>query len=350
MINQKAKSQNALRQKILSDKAVRRAVVRRSHRWFFSIFLSHYVEHETALFHQEMFRITEDKKCRLAVIMAFRGSGKSTIMNLSYSLWAILGVQQKKFILIISKTQNQAKTHFLNIRDELKMNTLLAKDLGPFEADDITWGVTSLVLPKMGARITVASREQAVRGVRFWQHRPDLIICDDLEDSASVQSKTDRDAMYAWFMSEVMPAGGAKTKIIVLGNLLGDDSLLMRLRSDILENRIDGVFKAYPLLDDGNQILWPGKYASMESIDKLKKNMPDEQIWKREYLLEYMPEVSLIRLAKIRDGKLKVETQEPHRLGRYLISAPIAKSMFKIFADQATWNSSGPPIPPHLTS
>ena len=338
-----------LREKILSDKNIRRAVVRRSHYWFFSIFLGHYIQYEVAPFQREMFELTEDIDHRLIVVMAFRGSGKSTIMNLSQTLWSILGEQRKKFVLIISKTQAQARTHFQNIRDELRYNGLLARDLGPFEADESSWGLSSLVLPNMGARITVASREQSIRGIRFWQHRPDLIICDDLEDSTSVQSKESSDDTYRWFISEVMPAGDGRAKVIVLGNLLGKNSLLLRLRDDIESRKTHGVFRAYPLLDDNDAVLWPGKYSTTDMIEELRGMISDDEIWKMEYILKYMPEISLIRLAQMNDALRRGDEQSsrrPHTIGKYTISAPIARSFLIELAEQQGVESySHPQLP-----
>lgn len=302
---------------IYKDPSLRREAVRRSHFWFFHVFFPHYIEYETTLFQKEMFLITEDQKNKLAVVMAFRGSGKSTIMNLSYALWSILGIQQKKFVLIVSKTQTQSKMHFLNIRRELENNKLLLGDLGPFEVDDSAWGMSSLVLSQMDAKITAVSREQGIRGLRYGMHRPDLIICDDIEDSVSISSQENRDSIYQWFMSEVIPAGNEKTKIIVLGNLLHADSLLMRLRKNILEKRTNGVFRAYPLLDDDNQILWPERYPNMAEIEKLKQGIPDGLVWEKEYLLKYESE-SLIVLNEENDkneSSLQI-------LGDYKISVP----------------------------
>jgi hypothetical protein len=326
----RTKQQRALCNKILSDKSIRRAVVTRSHYWFFSIFFGNYIQYETALFQREMFELTEDTENRLVVVMAFRGSGKSTIMNLSYTLWSILGKQRKKFVVIISNTPNQARNQFQNIRDELRYNTLLANDLGPFEVDETGWGLSSLVLTKLNARITFASRDQAIRGIRFWQHRPDLIICDDLEDSTSVQSKEEREQTYRWFMSEVVPAGDGRARIIVLGNLLCDRSLLLRLKKDIDSGKSKGIFRAYPLLDDNKEILWPGRYESMEAIEELKKSISDEGVWKRDYLLEYRPEIDLYELHDAADAiiarKARGEPEPPRPgpriLGRYRISAP----------------------------
>ena len=64
------------------------------------------------------------------VIVAFRGSGKSTIMNMSLPLWAIMGKLQCKYVLIVGLTQEQAKQHLKNIKHELETNERLKKDLG----------------------------------------------------------------------------------------------------------------------------------------------------------------------------------------------------------------------------
>mgnify|MGYP001570469090 CR=1 FL=1 len=327
MQNPEVNERKELIDQILSDKAIRRAVTRKSHYWFFSIFLSHYIQYEIALFQQEMFELTEGAEHRLIVVMAFRGSGKSTILNLSYTLWAILGVLQKKFILIVSKTQSQAKNHLQNIRFELTQNELLKQDLGPFESDDSSWGLSSLVLPKMGARITATSREQSVRGIRFGHLRPDLIICDDLEDSMSVQSKPDRDATYNWLTSEVLATGDTHTNVIVLGNLLHEDSLLMRLRADILSQGGNRIFRAYPFSDDSNQVLWSGKYDTKEKAEVFELSIPDEDLWNLEYLLCYVPEKQWTELHKAvreedRTGKGPNDANPTHILGKYRISTP----------------------------
>lgn len=72
--------------------------------------------------------------------MSFRGSAKSTIMTVSYPIWAIIGKLQKKFIVILSQTQYQARLHLANIKAELESNELLKQDLGPFYEVNEEWG------------------------------------------------------------------------------------------------------------------------------------------------------------------------------------------------------------------
>lgn len=276
--------------KILDDKATRKELVRESHYWFFHLYFSEYVKYPTAKFQQEMFRITEDPNIAMSVIIAFRGSAKSTIMTMSYPLWAILGKQQKKCVVIISQTQQQVRTHFANLKRELENNEVLRKDIGALEEESDEWGSYSLVLKKFNARIIAASSEQSIRGIRHGSNRPDLIICDDVEDLTSVKTKEGRDKTYSWLSGEVIPLGDKNTKIIMIGNLLHEDSLLMRLKKKVQEEDLNAVFHEYPLVTDDGQILWREKFDSMDEIERFRKVIGDDKAWQREYMLKIIPD------------------------------------------------------------
>jgi predicted phage terminase large subunit-like protein len=205
---------------------------------------------------------------------------------MSYPLWSILGEQEKKFVLILSQTQRQSRQHLINLKHELENNKLLQTDLGPFKEETDEWGSLSLVIPKYNARITAASTEQSVRGLRHLEHRPDLIICDDIEDLESVKTKEGRDKTHQWLTGDVIPSGDNETRVIVVGNLLHEDSVLMRLKKGIVdEKKLDGVFRYYPLVDELGTIAWPGKYPNMESVEALKRTIGNDSAWYREYLL-----------------------------------------------------------------
>lgn len=270
---------------IKSNRAVRRALARNSHKWFFTIYMGHYIKYAFANFHHKIFEITEDESMKNAVIVAFRSSGKSTLMSLSYPIWAAIGVQQKKFILIITQTQTQARIILANIKYELENNELLKADVGPFEESSDEWSATSIVLSNYNVRITVASTEQSIRGLRHGENRPDLIVCDDIEDLSSVKSKESRDKTFNFLTGEVIPAGNRGTRIIIVGNLLHEDSLIMRFKKSIEDGIMGGAFYAYPLLDKDGDPLWPAQFPSQKEIDELRSRTPSESAWQREYLL-----------------------------------------------------------------
>ncbi|MCL5094344.1 MAG: hypothetical protein M1355_04400 [Patescibacteria group bacterium] len=271
-------------ERVLRNQETRIEVVKRSPIFFLITFLSKHIQCELAPMHYEMLRLMEDEKIPLAVVTAFRGSGKTTLMNTAYALWGVLGVQQKKFILIVSRTQQQARDHFADIRSELESNPLLKKDLGPFQ-EDFTWNTGALVIPKYGAKIMAVSQEQKVRGLKFGSHRPDLLLVDDIEESESVKTSENRDKIYRWFTDEILPLGTSKTKTVVLGNLLHNDSLVCRLQTQINAGERSGVYRQFPIQDDDGKVLWPGRYPDKASLEAEKKRIGDSLAWKREYLL-----------------------------------------------------------------
>lgn len=275
---------------IIKDHKVRRALTRTCHLWFFRTYFAHYITYKTAAFQKELFAITEDESNKTVVIEAFRGSGKTTIMGTSYAIWSILGIQKKKFVLIIAKTESQARQYLANIKIELENNKLLHADLGPFEEPNDEWRAVSIVLPNYGARITVTSIESSVRGIKHGPHRPQLIICDDLEDLDIVKTQESRDKLFKWFTGDIAPIGEKETRRIVIGTRLHNDSLLARLRHAIMKGEMQGIVRSYPFMDGNGKSLWHEKYPTPADIETLRKTLPSTQAWEREYMLNIVAE------------------------------------------------------------
>lgn len=241
-----------------------------------------------------MFHLTEDSQLTSVVVSAFRGSGKSTLFTMSFPLWAILGEQKAKYILILSKTQQKAQLFLQHIKYQLETNQQLKNDLGPFQEERSGWNMISLYLPNYKAKISIASVEQSVRGLRHNQHRPDLIICDDLEDLDSVKTQESRDKTYAWLISDVLPTGSSHTRLVVVGSLLHQDSIIKKLQKSIEDEKMNGVYRAYPILDSDGSPTWPGKYPNKQAIEAEKKRGITDIVWRREYMLEIVPDENQI--------------------------------------------------------
>lgn len=287
-------TQNDFIEIMLCDRAVRRSVVQESFYWFFHIYFSHYIKYETAPFQKEIFSLLENEDNPLLVFVAFRGSGKSTIVTMAYVLWSILGRQQKKYVVVAGLTQRQARQHLQNIKQELESNSLLRNDLGPFREEHDEWGSLSLVISNHGAKMTAASTEQSIRGMRHGAYRPDLIICDDIEDISSVQTQESREKTYRWFTGDVIPAGDRSTRTVVVGNMLHEDSLIMKLKEGIENKNLAGLFKSYPLLDSSSNTAWPAKFPDETSLTTEKQKIGNLNAWMREYLLVILPEENQI--------------------------------------------------------
>ena len=282
---------DAIIERMLTDQTFRMEVVKESHAWFFYYYFPHYIKYKMAEFHEAMFDLSEDQNIRTAVLVAFRGSAKSTLFTLSFPIWAILGTQQIKHILILSSTQQKAQLLLQHIKRELETNRVLQIDLGPFkEEKNGEWNTTSLYLTRYDAKITIGSVEQSIRGIRFKEHRPQLILIDDLESIESVKTKEGRDKIDQWLMGEVIPAGDESTRMFVVGNLLHNDSVMKRLQNRIESGSMSGTYLGIPFYNKNGSVAWPGKYPDQASIDAERTKGLSESAWRREFLLEIVPE------------------------------------------------------------
>lgn len=282
-------NQKTVLETMVKNRDFRISLARKSHFWFFHFYFSHYVTYQTADFQRDIFALTELNDSGITVIVAFRGSAKSTLCTLSYPLWAILGKEKKRFVVILSQTQRQARQHLSNIKNELEKNLLLRNDLGPFKEETDEWGGYSLVIPRYNARITAASSEQSIRGMRHLQHRPDVIIADDVEDLQSVRTQEGRNKTYDWFKGDVLPSGTLTTKAIVVGNLLHEDSLLRRMQEEITLGTLKGIYREYPVINSKDEIIWKGKFPTVDALNEERMKLSNEPAWQREFLLKITP-------------------------------------------------------------
>lgn len=178
--------------------------------------------------HQEIFNILDDDAIQLAAIAAPRGFGKTSIVNMAYPAKKIL-FREKNFIVPISCTATQAMMHSENLKRELLTNPIVTDLFGSMKSDSFSkerWITDSgvMVLPR-GAG-------QQVRGILHKQYRPDLILCDDLEDPEAVMNDESRAKLKEWFFADVCNAVNRAQnnwKIIVIGTILHEDSLLANL-------------------------------------------------------------------------------------------------------------------------
>ena len=273
-------------ERILKEKNLRKDAVTKRFDFFFPVYFHKRLEFETPPFHDEIFKILQDVKNKLAVILAFRGSAKTTLISVAYVLWSIFGMQQKKFVILVGQTEQKARVYLMNIRRQLEDNELLKKDLGPFIEEKGPWGATALTIKKLDAKIMIASVGQSIRGVLHDEHRPDLIILDDVEDLESVKNQEGRDKLFDWFTGEVLPVGSRKTRILIIGNLLHDDGLIRRLQKDIKNGRPDSIYREYPIMDENGKSLWPAKYPDKDAIETQRREIISPITWAREFLLK----------------------------------------------------------------
>lgn len=274
---------------MLSNPRLRRSITKRSFYWFFIFYFARHMEYPLAPFQREMMSLVENKEIQNVVIAGFRNSAKSTILSLAYVIWAILGEQKVRHVLLGSKTEPKAQLLLQHIKDEMENDSLLKKDMGPFKEFKNPWNMSAIVLKKYDARIGTVSMEVPIRGIRYKQFRPQLIVLDDIEDIDSVKTQESRDKMYDKLTREIIPAGDLRTRLIFVGNKLHDDSVMLRLQRAIASKEMAGEYRNYPAIVNGAP-MWIGKHKDIAGVEAEKLRGMPELAYRREMLLEIIPD------------------------------------------------------------
>lgn len=161
------------------------------------------------------------------VYAAPRGHAKSTLTTLILPLWCI-AARSRRFICVISDATEQAEEFLESIKAELEVNERLLEDFPEICGEGRTWKVGK-ILTRNGVKVACWGKRKRLRGARFGSRRPDLVICDDLENDEHVDSPEQREKDRKWFFKAVMKIGGKYTVHIVVGTVLHYNSLLARL-------------------------------------------------------------------------------------------------------------------------
>jgi predicted phage terminase large subunit-like protein len=156
-----------------------------------------------------------------------RGSAKSTIATLCYVLRAAVEGWEP-YIWIVSDTIPQALLHLENVKAELANNRLLAEAYPRSTGRGPTWRAELIELPN-GPVIEALSTGQRIRGRRKNEHRPSLIIGDDLQNDSHISSATQREVSRQWFHGLLLRAGDKRTNVVNLATALHREALAVQL-------------------------------------------------------------------------------------------------------------------------
>ena len=107
-------------------------------------------------------------------------------------------------------------------------NRRLAEDFPEVVGRGLVWRGNSIVL-RNGVTIEAFGTGQRIRGRRRREHRPTLIVCDDLQNDGHIGSAVQREHSRSWFHGTLMKAGTARTNVVNLATALHRECLAMEL-------------------------------------------------------------------------------------------------------------------------
>jgi hypothetical protein len=159
--------------------------------------------------------------------LAPRGGAKSTVVTLGYVVrCAVEGWEP--YIVILSDVGDQSKLFLNDVREELEGNALLAAVYPDACGPTGEWRANLLRL-RNGVRVEALSRGGRIRGRRNRQHRPTLIVMDDVQSNRDILSEDERNRAWEWFTREVLPARDPRANVLSLGTALHRQAVAVRV-------------------------------------------------------------------------------------------------------------------------
>ncbi|AIQ13639.1 hypothetical protein PDUR_18240 [Paenibacillus durus] len=208
---------------------------------------------EAPEFHREICETMDTVSMRTVNAKVARGAprshAKSTYLSRAFPAREI-AYRHRKYIINISETPSVSTGNLEWIANQLKSNEKLRRDFGPLlhinknvnpkdnSNEFVAWEPGADGRPHQLTKVEAASTNQSLRGRNWDGVRPDLIICDDLEDIRSNAATPElRQKMRDWFSQTVIPLGdpkGKKTAFVYMGTVVHAESLLLTVmkRSD----------------------------------------------------------------------------------------------------------------------
>ncbi len=229
---------------------------------------------ESPEFHKEineiMSEVSSEKVNAQVAVAAPRSHAKSSYLSKAFPIHQIV-YRLRKYVMIISETPTVSKGNMEWVRNQMKYNDKLRNDFGallsPKDQANAQDNSESFIAwyqdgdrKRQVALVEAASTGQALRGRNWNGSRPDLIVCDDLEDArpgGNASTPEQRANLRNWFSQTVVPLGdpkGERTAIVYMGTTVHFDALLIQ----VLYHRSDFETRIYRAIIDEptNADLW----------------------------------------------------------------------------------------------
>ena len=262
---------------------------------FAEFFFPNVVTNSIPKFHKKIYQ--ELFEFKNSAIAAPRGHGKSSLTGIVFLIHRIVN-DAEKYILYVS--QNHAKTlQFIEpVRDEFKKNKLLR-----FVYGDMIIKNTKYENGKdrqdcfdvNDCRVEAVSFEKNMRGFKYKNIRPTLIICDDIEDDSRVLNPVLRVKDAEKLNKIIIPSLDIDGKFKFIGTILHEKSLLSK---KIIQYN-GPIYKTCDLTLKNNKpiltnLLWKDRFTIKKLLD-IRKSI-GSLAFQQEYMNNpYDNETSIIK-------------------------------------------------------
>lgn len=243
------------------EKEARIKRAKKDYNYLVTQYFPHWAKSDCAPFHIEAAnKVRRDKNIAL-LRKWFRGSAKSTHVDVIEVIWLHLFHEEPICMLLVGKSAFDAKVLLSDLQAEFEANPQLIADFGQL-LDDGNWAKGNF-RTKRGGAFFALGKGQSPRGKRNGPQRPNYIVLDDVDDDEEINNPKQVDKSVKWVLRALIPAMGAEGgRFQMAQNLIGSYTIL----SNLSENPEFETFQVNAL-DEHGQPSWdyytPEFYARM---------------------------------------------------------------------------------------
>lgn len=191
-----------------------------------------------------------------------RGHSKSTLVSFLMAMYRIV-FMERKFMVIVSDSEDKAIDFVVRIRNELEYNKKLIEDFTNGEGFKTTDWSKSDFVTKTGIRVIGKGAGQSLRGSIHKDTRPDCIIIDDFETNETAGS----DKLINYMLTDIFKSVNKRGvyDICYIGTIIKDMAVLhqMLINEEFASMKVEA-------LDDNDDMIAP-MLLSREEYDREKR-------------------------------------------------------------------------------
>ena len=235
-----------------------------------------------------------------AVYKWHRGAAKSTHLDIFIPMYLkaqswTAQLRQFWVMVLVGKSEDNAKTLLADIQAELQYNKRYAADFGE-QYNAGHWEEGQFVT-KDGTAFFARGRGQSPRGLRYRAHRPDYIVIDDLDDDELCENPSRVSKLTDWVKEALFGSlDGGRGRFIMVGNLIAKNSVLANV-CGIKSVKVSQV----NILDRDGNVSWAAKY-SREEVQAIQE-FAGYRSFQKEYMNNPIVEGAVFRADWIRWAK-----------------------------------------------
>ena len=235
---------------------------RKDYNFFVTYYFPHWAKADCAPFHINAAERARRKPTYSGIWEWARGLAKSTHIDVFIPIWLHLFWDEPMCMLLVGKSQNDAKVLLGDLQAEFETNPQLLADFGEM-LEGGAWAKGNFRTKKGGAFFALG-KGQSPRGKKNGPQRPNYVVLDDVDDDEECANPKQVDKAVRWVLRALIPVKDRNgMRFLMANNRIAPYTIL----TNLVENKAFEHVKVNAL-DEYGQPSWD--YYSVDFYDETR--------------------------------------------------------------------------------